>query len=766
MLARYIRRRHAGTAAVAVTALVLAGLTVPTAAATTNRGISRDNGIRSFERLATFPVYEHSEDRSDVTVAEITAVSSNGETLISTDSPGERVTFTNITDPRHPVPDGTPGADVPNTLAVGGEPTSVAVYQDYALIAVDTSESFANPSGELVVVKVADRSVARTIELEGQPDSIAISPNGARGGVFAAIAIENERDEDVNDGAIPQLPGGHLVRMSLAGEIRQWTPEKVDLVTAATAAGLHAPTDLEPEYVAINARNQIALTLQENNGIAVIDAVSGTILEAFSAGSVDLTGIDTADDSTIDLTSSLDNVVREPDAIAWIGDGLVATANEGDLDGGSRGWSVFDVASGAAVWDSGNTVEELAVRVGLYPDDRSDNKGTEPEGIAVATFNGRPYAFIGTERGNFVAVYDVSNPKRPRFQQVLPATNGPEGLLPIPSRGLFVVSSEVDVPEDDVRSTITVYGADRGQPDFPTIESRDVGGEPQGWGALSALTADPKRSNRLWSVSDSYYSPTKLFAVSTSREPALINSSLTLTENGNPIGVDAEGLHARHDGGFWLAAEGASGPGNQILLLDSEAAVQQRIALPADVTPRLGSNGLEGITATGRGQQERVYVALQRPLSGEGNVARIGRYDVATGGWSWFGYPLETPIVRDPEDPPVIGLYEITALVDDSFAVIERDNQPGPDAQVKRIYRFDLPRNPEGDLPAVDNKKLVRDLLPVLQAANGWVQEKVEGLTIGRDGRIYIATDNDGVQDATGETLFADIGSQRQIFGR
>ena len=64
---------------------------------------------RAFERLATFPVYLNSADPTVETVAEITAASTDGRTLISTDSPGERVTFTDITDPRRPRPGGALG---------------------------------------------------------------------------------------------------------------------------------------------------------------------------------------------------------------------------------------------------------------------------------------------------------------------------------------------------------------------------------------------------------------------------------------------------------------------------------------------------------------------------------------------------------------------------------------------------------------------------------------------------------------------------------
>ena len=53
------------------------------------------------------------------------------------------------------------------------------------------------------------------------------------------------------------------------------------------------PEDPEPEFVAFNGLNEIALTLQENNEIVIIDGKTGTVKTHFSAGSVDLAGIDT-----------------------------------------------------------------------------------------------------------------------------------------------------------------------------------------------------------------------------------------------------------------------------------------------------------------------------------------------------------------------------------------------------------------------------------------------------------------------------------------
>ena len=163
----------------------------------------------------------------------------------------------------------------------------------------------------------------------------------------------------------------------------------------------------------------------------------------FSAGSVAVTGIDTAQDGIINQTGAIPATPREPDAIAWLDATHLATANEGDWKGGTRGWTVFDT-TGAVVWDAGAELERLAVRTGLHSESRAGKKGVEIEGLAVATLGGQRYAFVGSERSNFVAVYDVDDAAHPRFVQVLATTNGPEGILPVPSRDLLLVSSETD----------------------------------------------------------------------------------------------------------------------------------------------------------------------------------------------------------------------------------------------------------------------------------------------------------------------------------
>ena len=56
------------------------------------------------------------------------------------------------------------------------------------------------------------------------------------------------------------------------------------------------------------------------------------------------------------------------------------------------------------------------------------------------------------------------------------------------------------------------------------------------------------------------------------------------------------------------------------------------------------------------------------------------------------------------------------------------------------------------------SKTEVRDLIPDLKATGGYVLDKVEGLAIASDGTAWVVTDNDGVDDSSGETMFFSIG--------
>jgi hypothetical protein len=195
----------------------------------------------------------------------------------------------------------------------------------------------------------------------------------------------------------------------------------------------------------------------------------------------------------------------------------------------------------------------------------------------------------------------------------------------------------------------------------------------------------------------------------------------------------------------------------------------QEIALPDSVQAVRARFGFEGVAVVGSGDEEAVYVAFQREwgigLDGgdpEG-FARIGRW-TEVDGWAFFHYPLDA--VESPAGGWV-GLSEIVAQADGSFLVLERDNRSGPSARVKRVYSVSIDgltpmAQPDGTGPAsfpVVTKTLVRDVLPDLQAPNGLVLDKPEGLAVGADGTLYLVTDNDGVDDSSGETQFLRLGA-------
>jgi len=697
-----------------------------------------------FDRIASFPITSNlpkDGDQKAETVAEIITASEDGKLLIYTDSPRKALGFIDITDPANPKAGGL--------LAVGGEPTSVKVVGPKAYVAVNTSESFTNPSGKLVTVTLADRKVTTECALPGQPDSVA-----ANAGILA-IAIENERDEKVNDGAIPQLPAGALLVASFNGDQVGCADLKtVSLTGLAAVAG----EDPEPEYVDVSDDGKVVVTLQENNHIAIVDGKTGKVEAHFSAGSVDLKNIDTKKDGKIELTGSMDKVVREPDAVHWIDNNRFVTANEGDWKGGSRGFTIFN-KDGTVAYESGASLEHEIVSLGHYPDSRN-KKGIEIEGVETGRFGSDNLIFVGSERASVVGVYRDTG-AAPELLQVLPTGIGPEGLIAIPSRNLFVATSETDLHgEGGVAPHVMIYQrAERAAPAYPTIRStKNANGLPMGWGALSGLAADKAQAGRLYAVTDSVYGGApRILTIDATKKPALITAEALVTRNGAAAEkLDLEGIAAAQDG-FWLASEGnlEKGVKNLLIRVDAKGAIQEEISVPAELEKGAKNYGFEGVTVTGSGVDEIVWLAVQREWADDGkNAVKLLAYKPSDKSWSAVRYPL------DSTEAGWVGLSEITAA-GDRVIIIERDNQIAEKAKLKKLYAVSLadmkPVKLGGELPLV-TKTPLRDLLADLKSAKGYVLDKVEGFAIDAAGDAYIVTDNDGVDNSSGETQFLKLG--------
>ena len=688
----------------------------------------------NFNRIASFPVAANLPDAGE-TSAEIIAATADGMTLVYTDSPAGVVGFIDITDPANPVAAGV--------FQTGGEPTSVAVAGNFALIGVNTSDSFTAPSGYLVEIDVISQAEVGRCDLPGQPDSVAIAPDAS----FLAVAIENERDEDLGDGRVGQLPGGSVFMVDLTAE------GLIDCTTARIAdiTGLAdiAPEDPEPEFVSINAEGEVVVTLQENNHIIVLDR-DGAVLSHFSAGSVTLDGVDTEEEGALSFTDTI-TVPREPDSITWIDDTHFATANEGDMDGGSRGWTIF-AQNGTVVYDSGTDLEYAIVQIGHYPEDRSGNKGVEPESVTFASFGGTPMVFVGAERASIVGVYDISDPAMPVLAQLLPSGIGPEGFVTIPGRNLLVSANETDLGEDGAaRAHVMIYEYQDAPAVYPHLTSAGMD-TLTGWGAISGQVM--AEDGTIYAVSDSFYGmqPT-LFHIDVSQNPARIIDAIRVTREGQPAQLlDMEGIALDGDGGFWIASEGRSDRliPHAIYLVGADGAIADYIALPDALLAVERRFGFEGITRVG----DTLWMAVQREWRDDpDNMAKVLSYNLETEEWGVVHYPLTAP------ERGWVGLSEIVAHGDFVYFV-ERDNQLGTLAVTKQITRVPLASMVGaalGDMPPVLEPELVVDLMPYLRGTGGYVLDKVEGLAIAPDGTMWVSTDNDGVDDHSGETLFFAI---------
>ncbi len=133
---------------------------------------------------------------------------------------------------------------------------------------------------------------------------------------------------------------------------------------------------------------------------------------------------------------------------------------------GARSFSIWDT-EGNLVFDSGDDFEQLLKGTPFFnldedeTDARSDDKGAEPEAIAVGRFKGRDLAFVGLERSGGIMVYDVSDPTAPVHVQYLNTGDdiSPEGLLFVP-QGKSPTGKPLLLAAHEVSGTTAVFELD------------------------------------------------------------------------------------------------------------------------------------------------------------------------------------------------------------------------------------------------------------------------------------------------------------------
>ncbi len=359
-------------------------------------------------------------------------------------------------------------------LSDGHTINSVALHPDRDVVAVAVAGPVGSV-GEIQLLNLHGKVLARYATGHG-PDDVHFSPSGEW------LAVANEAEEywaegrkwyshpgsvtliDLTEGLLEgivrevrfeHLPQGHGLTTLDAGRFleREIDDEEVEIRFDSGD-----PAHLEPEYTAFAPDEAtVYVSLQENNGIAVVDTASATVRGIIALGVTEHMA-DLDDDGRVSFTETL-RAFREPDQIAVTPDGrYLVTADEGDTDpkasktrqgpaGGGRTLSVVDLAAAEVIGDTGNQLDEAAHAAGIYPDGRSDNKGSEPEGVITFEAEGRAWAIVALERADALVLVDLEEPSAPQVREILSLRGegdgklAPEGIVVFEQDGVRYVAT-------------------------------------------------------------------------------------------------------------------------------------------------------------------------------------------------------------------------------------------------------------------------------------------------------------------------------------
>ena len=240
------------------------------------------------------------------------------------------------------------------------------------------------------------------------------------------LALINDNDFGIAPIQLPSPPNG-----SIPLDIDP-TPIQLGFVRFNQASGLDASDrDGPANGPLVNILNWPVLGMHMPDSIASFSA-NGLSFYA-SAGE----GDDRGEVARIGSASITLDALAFPTGAALRGNAQLGRLNASTIDGnldsdaqleqlhvlGSRSFRIWD-QFGNLVYDSGDILERITSSPGVFNSDneanqsidtRSDNKGPEPEAIAVGAIGANTYAFVGLERIGGVATFDVTNPYQARF---------------------------------------------------------------------------------------------------------------------------------------------------------------------------------------------------------------------------------------------------------------------------------------------------------------------------------------------------------------
>lgn len=254
--------------------------------------------------------------------------------------------------------------------------------------------------------------------------------------------------EDLEPEYITVAPDGSKAYVSLQ---ENNAVAEIDLtsntVTAIRALGFkdHSdpanPLDASNRDDAINIQNWPVLGMYQPDSIASYEVGGMTYTVTANEGDArDYDGFSEearVEDLTLDPAIFTDPSLQDEENLGRLN--ITTTLGNTDADAdyealyayGARSFSIWD-ETGALVFDSGSQFEELIAGLGLFDtngepvfnannddqtsfDSRSDDKGPEPEALALGEIGDMTFAFIGLERIGGIMIYDITDPNNPAF---------------------------------------------------------------------------------------------------------------------------------------------------------------------------------------------------------------------------------------------------------------------------------------------------------------------------------------------------------------
>lgn len=128
-------------------------------------------------------------------------------------------------------------------------------------------------------------------------------------------------------------------------------------------------------------------------------------------------------------TLQLDSVLGRLKVTTTLGNKRNGFVHDSLFTFGARSFSIWDT-QGQLIWDSGDDFEQItaqayAANFNSKNDDnnsrkgRSDDRGPEPEALALGKVDGVLYAFIGLEQMGGIMIYNLDNPLAPTFDSYI-----------------------------------------------------------------------------------------------------------------------------------------------------------------------------------------------------------------------------------------------------------------------------------------------------------------------------------------------------------